>query len=210
MMLVGTHTRRIDRSPLTFCPDLQLRRSKSTSRIAGREEYVPEAFLNNRVTERYTWTRMTTSSFCTLCVCVCVYTRLSYIYSWCAQSARESPRSHASTLIPCPVTTSRIIRPSGITNDAERTAPPDSSASSSLYPHPFPVYITCCFVPLPLLSALVRFSPRKRGEDAASPFDLYTPASYLQLVAESIRRNVVLTGSYKRRSKNRQASHKHL
>lgn len=100
--------------------------------------------------------------------------------------ARALARFHSYSR---PVTTSRIIRPSGITNDVEGTpqAPPPLLHTLALFPQPI----------TPLLSSSYCSCSRARNRDpAATPLRLLHAGVHLQLVAESIRRNVALTGSY--------------
>lgn len=125
-------------------------------------------------------------------------------------NARALARFHSYSR---PVTTSRIIRPSGITNDVEGTpqAPPPLLCTPVLPPpYPYrPVSLPPFFTRATSFSlALCPIVCRGHGE--SPPAALLRAGVYLQLVAESIRRNVALTGSYERHGKNRQASHKHL
>lgn len=119
-------------------------------------------------------------------------------------TARALARFHSYS---CPVTTSRIIRPSGITNDVEGTpqAPPPLLCTPVL---PLPLSIT---VPSLSFSRSLAFLAKHtvgRCNEPPSAFPCWSlsPAG----CRESIRRNVALTGSYERHGKNRQASHKHL
>lgn len=123
----------------------------------------------------------------------------------------ESPtRSHASTLIPV------LSRP------VASLGHPVLQMTLKGLPRLLHLFFVLPFSrPLPCLSFclsliiicplfLSRSVPATRSGDAANLLWFLRAGVYLQLVAESIRRNVALTGSYERHGKNRQASHKHL
>lgn len=168
-------------------------------------EYVPEAFCASLTTE---WPRH-----------VDVYDRLFHPFHIprfrIPRCTRGDPRWISNALARFhsysrPVTTSRIIRPSGITNDVEGTpqAPPPLLCTPVSLP-----YLSFTLSRRPLFFLVPSRSPAlsRAAGTAASLLQLLLRAGvYLQLVAESIRRNVALTGSYERHGKNRQASHKHL
>lgn len=155
---------------------------------------------------------MTTSPLCARSIYP-----LSYIpsrYTRVGETHGESPTralSHASTLIPV---LSRPVASLGhpVLQMTLKGLPrllhlffvlPFSRLRTLIVPSPFPP-----FLPAPPLShSLCPIVCRGHGE---SPPALLRAGVYLQLVAESIRRNVALTGSYERHGKNRQASHKHL
>lgn len=114
-----------------------------------------------------------------------------------------------------PVTTSRIIRPSGITNDVEGTpqAPPPLLCTRPAVPLSHRPFLSL-IVPLSLSLARARALALLTASTHTPRISESCPTSSRESIsgwfAESIRRNVALTGSFERRRKKRQASHKHL
>lgn len=198
--------RRIDRSPFVVIYN----HGEANRRRASRDvvEYVPEAFCASLTTE---WPRH-----------VDVYDRLfcplhipSFVYlgAWRSEETHgESPtRSHASTLIPV------LSRPVASLGHPvlQMTLKGLPRLLHLFFVLPFsrPPCLAYRFVSLLLLfvpSFSLSLCPATRSGDAANLLWFLRAGVYLQLVAESIRRNVALTRSYERHGKNRQASHKHL
>lgn len=197
--------RRIDRSLFAVIYN----HGEANRRRASRDvvEYVPEAFYASLTTE---WPRH-----------VDVYDRLfyplhipSFVYLGTRRSEEthgESPtRSHASTLIPV------LSRPVASLGHPvlQMTLKGLPRLLHLFFVLPFsrplalPIVLSLSYYYLSSLS--LSLCPATRSGDATNLLWLLRAGVYLQLVAESIRRNVALTGSYERHGKNRQASHKHL
>lgn len=178
---------------------------KANRRRASRVEYVPEAFCASLTTEWPRHVDVYDYLFCPLHIPSFVSTGVR------EETYGESPtRSHASSLIPVlsrpvaslghPVLQMTLkglprllhlffVLPFSHLSSLHRSV---SLAHSYLSPFSFLFCLIVC------------------SGDTANLLQLLHAGVYLQLVAESIRRNVALTGSYERHGKNRQASHKHL